>query len=302
MTIIKKISATSAIFIIGTLLLVPMSVNAFSAPRCVLNAIVQPTNNGGTTLSWKVYNADTVTISGGIGDVSSADMVVVYPSTATDYTLTATGKGGVDTCTVTAQPTSSYSFGGGTNVVNEEKCSIWVNPDLVVPSGTAIVSWNAGNASKVYLDNGIGNVSNNGSRTVQNTGVPKTYTLSAEWGNGAEKTCSAIVQPTGPTFTGGVNIPGAFVVQAPGVTLPDTTPQVTATYTPSTTAYVSLNQVPYTGPNDTVYILALLAVAIGTFAIIFSRRVKFVSAFVGFSAKNNNDFERAVEKAVIYEV
>jgi len=299
MTILKYAAATAVMvsLLFGVIASVlPLTVGAYSAPKCVFNTIVQPFNAGGTTLSWKVYNAHTITISG-IGEVSEADSIVVYPSSVTDYILTATGiNGSVDTCEVTAQPVSAYPHVGQTGYwyntyQDSQKCSMNVSPDFVVPGGTAVLSWTAPGADYVEIDHGIGNLSDSGSRVVPNTGVPQTFTLKAKWGNGVERTCSAVVKPTGPiaapTFSGGVNIPGAFVAQTPGVTLPAPTypatypahfvPQVTAIYTPPTTAYVPINQVPYTGTNDTAYVLTLLAVALGAFTLLYTRREKITS-------------------------
>jgi len=313
MTIFKYASAATIVALMFGIVAaaLPFTASALNAPRCVLNTIVQPFNGGGTTLSWKVYDAHSINISG-VGTVSDADSIVVYPSTTTTYTLTATGNGGVDTCTATAQAASSYSFINNTgiygfgNVTNNQTCSAWVNPDVVVPGGTAVLSWNAGSASHVSISNGIGNVATTGSRVVPNTGVPQTFTVNARWGNGTTRTCSATVRPgaaiAAPTFTGGVNIPGAFVLQTPGVTLPGVAaPQVTAQYTPPTTAYVPLNQVPYTGTEDVAYVLTLLAVALGAFTLLYTKRGTITSAFASFSPTDNDDFETAVEQAVVYE-
>jgi len=264
----------------------PITVDAASAPRCVLNTIVQPFNNGGTTLSWKVYDAQTITITG-VGTVTDADSIIVYPNVTTAYTLTATGKYGVDTCTVTAQPTSAYSFSNPTQFhgVTNQTCSMWVNPDYVVPGGTAILSWNAGSATHVSISGGIGNVSNDGSRTVPNIGVPQTFTLTAKWSNGATRTCDATVLPlTAPTFYGG-----------------SLTPQITATYTPTNIAYVPLNQVPYTGTSEVAYVLTLLAVTLGAFTLLYRRRNSIASTLVSFSPTDNDDYEIAVEQSVIHE-
>lgn len=239
--------------------------DALSAPTCVLNAIVQPTNNGGTTLSWKARNAHTVSISG-IGIVSDADARVVYPNTAKTYTLTATGYAGTTTCTATVQPVSAYSFGhlNGWNTYNQnETCSMWVNPDLVVAGGTGILSWDAGSAERVSIDRGIGNVVNRGSRTVANVGIPQTYTMTAQWGNGVVKSCNATVTPVGFAVTkGGHSIPTYSGAGAPNVTA----------------TYVALNQVPYTGTSDVAYVLTLLAVALGAFTLAYAKRDAFIKA------------------------
>lgn len=236
-----------------------VSAYSYSAPTCVFNSIVQPTNNGGTTLSWKAVNAHTISISG-IGIVRDADALVVYPSTETTYTLTAVGYGGTTTCTAKALPTSAYSFGTNYawNAYNQnETCSMWVNPDLVVAGGTGILSWNAGSASHVSIDHGIGNVGNTGSRTVANIGLPQVFTMTAKWGNGVVKNCSATVTPVGfATTKNGIAVP---TYSGAG------TPNVTATY-------VALNQVPYTGTSDVAYVLTLLAVALGAFGLAYTKR------------------------------
>ncbi|QSH39659.1 hypothetical protein JXR01_01455 [Candidatus Kaiserbacteria bacterium] len=259
----------------------PATASAMNAPVCVFNTIVQPFNNGGTTLSWKVYDAHTIHISG-IGIVSDADSVVVYPTNTTTYTLTATGNAGVDTCTVVAQPTTSYSFNSNNFFSGQlnQTCSLWVNPDLVVPGGTAILSWDAGNASYVSIDNGVGNVGSTGSRVVPNVGVAQTYTLNARWPNGTTRNCSATVYPIG---SAGVTPYGGY-----GTAYPIHTTQPTITYVP-------LNQVPYTGAGDVAYILTLLAVALGAFSLVYTQRDVLASALLSFSPTDNEDGEVVVE-------
>ena len=263
----------------------PFTASAATAPQCVLNTIVQPFNNGGTTLSWKVYDAHTIYISG-IGNVTDADSIVVYPTVPTTYTLTATGNGGVDTCTVVAQPTTSYSF-GNTTYTSDQTCSMWVNPDYVVPGGTAILSWNAGTASYVTINNGIGNVGTTGSRVVPNVGVAQTFTLTASWPNGTTRNCSATVYPVGasgvPTYTPGVynNYNNPYTYQAP------------YTYAPT---YVPINKVPYTGTNDVAYVLTLLAVALGAFALLYTKRRTIAALLGSFSPVDNDDFEVVIEE------
>ncbi|MAJ97401.1 MAG: hypothetical protein CMI56_02180 [Parcubacteria group bacterium] len=280
------VAATIVAFGIGFVTVIaPVTATAtvLSEPACVLNTIVQPFNNGGTTLSWKVSDAYTVHISG-IGIVPDADSVVVYPTKPTTYTLTATGNAGVDTCTVVAQPTTSYSFnnnnlfGGQLN----QTCSVWVDPDLVVPGGTAILSWDAGNASYVSIDNGVGNVGSTGSRVVPNTGVAQTYTLNARWANGTTRNCSATVYPTGSGSIGGTPY-GGYGAAYPART---TQPNIT---------YVSLNQVPYTGAGDVAYTITLLAVSIGVFSLVYTQRRTLASALLSFSPTDNKDGKVAVE-------
>lgn len=267
MTITKRISVIT----LATLAVVVFAVaapraEALAAPTCVLNTIVQPANHGGTTLSWKATNAHTITLSG-VGIVNAADALVVYPNVATTYTLTATGTGGTVTCAATAQPASSYSFdtyGVWNAAVDAYTCNMWVNPDLVVAGGTAILSWDAGSANAAFVDNGIGNVSTRDSRIIPNNGFSQTYTLTAQWGNGITKHCSATMYPVGaytgvvaPAYTTGYGVYGA--------------PTITA-------QYVALNQVPYTGTNDVLYVLGLLAVMLAVVTTIYAQRGTFSNA------------------------
>ena len=319
MTIFKYASAVTIVSVVFTLFasVLPNDAQALSAPTCVLNTIVNPTHNGGTTLSWKVLNAHTIAINNNVGNVADADSLVVYPSTTTTYTLTATGNAGVATCTATAQAVSIVQTNLNTTALLDQTCTMWVNPDFVVPGGTAIISWNAPGANFVEIDRGVGNVTNSGSRVVANTGVAQTFTLNARWGNGTTRTCSTTVRPTSgfatpvttfttpttpaaPTYYGGVNTSNVFV---PGSAFPVTTtaPQITATYTAPTTAYVSLAQVPYTGTSDVAYVLTLLAIALAAFATLYARRESLTGALLSFSPTDNDDFEIAIEQSVIHE-
>lgn len=263
----------------------PADSHAINPPKCIFNTIVQPQNNGGTTLSWRVFDATNVHLSG-VGDVDDADALVVFPNTITTYTITATGRGGVTTCEAVAHPVSSYpnlvngifNFGNvPTN--NSQFCGMNVSPDLVVPGGTAVLSWTAPGATNAWLDHGIGNVSATDSRVIPAPVTPVTYTLTAENSNGTTRTCSATVQPA--TGVAGVQTPGAFVPQAPGITLPGiptTTAQgvptvtVTPTFQAAPVTSVSLSSVPYTGPEDTLYVLALTLVALGAGVTLFRNR------------------------------
>lgn len=277
MTLYTKVAAATAVVALtfaALAALIPGDATAINAPRCVFNSIVQPFNNGGTTLSWKAYDAHTVSISG-IGIVSDADSIVVYPDVTTTYTLTATGNGGTTTCTARAQPVSSYAFMdnryvfGGVRTPVRERCDIRVSPDLVVPGGTGVLSWDAGTARTVRISPAVGNVASSGSVVVPYSPVPQTYTMTIEYGNGTMRTCSATLRPAhgfgtpttfaSPPFTGGVAVPG--VVGAP---------RVSAVYTQPTVQYVSLAHMPYTGPEDTAYVLGMLAVFVASVAGMFA--------------------------------
>ncbi len=261
--ILKKISGAVGVIAVAIMTLyIPSVTHGYEAPRCVLNAIVQPTNNGGTTLSWRVYNSNSATLTM-VGSVADTGVVVVYPTEQTTYTLKAYGYGGVDTCTVIAQPVSSYSFHNGvigTQNTNQE-CSMWVNPDEVVAGGTGILSWNAGSARKAWIDHGIGNVSNRDSRIIKNIGIPQTFKMTATYGDATERTCEATLYPVGTLPNKGDN----STVNGKG------------TFTPNV-QYVAINQVPYTGTDDGVYFLVLLAISLGAFGVVYAKRDAFLES------------------------
>lgn len=282
MTTVKNIaSATLFALAFAVVGVAPITAQAANAPQCVFNTIVQPFNNGGTTLSWKVTGAHTIYISG-IGNVTDADSIVVYPSTVTTYTLTATGNGGIDTCTVTAQPVSAYSFGHTPVNPGSQTCSLWVDPDFVTPGGTAILSWNVGGTpALVSINNGVGNVGNNGSRVVPSIGVPQTFMLTAQWSNGTVRNCSATVYPTssmGNTYYGSTG---------------SQAPHINTTYTQVAPGYVPISHVPYTGTSEVLYVLALLMVALGSFVALYTQRNAMRSVLASFSPVDNDDFVEA---------
>lgn len=74
-----------------------------------------------SSLSWSVTGEDALSISG-VGDVTGQSSVTVFPSTTTEYTLTATNLGGLDSAqtTVTVTPLladPTYDPGSGTYFV-----------------------------------------------------------------------------------------------------------------------------------------------------------------------------------------
>jgi len=247
----------------SVLLILPLTASANSAPTCIFNAIVQPSNNGGTTLSWRAYNATTVRITN-LGIVSANDSFVVYPQTTKVYTLTATGNG-VRSCSVTVLPVSTYTSGTTINTLpSNTSCNMWIRPDFIVSGGTGILSWNAVGASSATITNGIGSVPNIGSKIIPNRGVPETYTMSAKWGSGATRTCSATLYPATSLNV----ISPVPVVYVPG-----------SIVTPYQLQYVSVNRIPYTGTNDALYLVLLLLISSGSFTIMYIQRKRFLALF-----------------------
>lgn len=66
-----------------------------------------------TTLMWETADAEEVSISNGIGEVSLDGAIVVSPTESTSYTLVAEGKdGSYESCTVQVNVLKAPSEGG----------------------------------------------------------------------------------------------------------------------------------------------------------------------------------------------
>ncbi|MBI9090107.1 MAG: chitobiase/beta-hexosaminidase C-terminal domain-containing protein [Desulfobacterium sp.] len=88
-------------------LVVPAPLITFAANPEMTNGLTS------ATLSWNVLYADSITLEPGPGDVSAITYIDVTPAVTTEYTLTATGKGGSShqkmTVSVDTQPPSMIS-------------------------------------------------------------------------------------------------------------------------------------------------------------------------------------------------
>lgn len=153
-----------------------------------------------STLSWAVQGADTIEITG-VASPAASGSGDVMPTTTTIYTLTATNKFGASTATATV------------NVIPRVKViSFTANPSTINKPGTPVTySWTTENAVEVFITEGIGTRSPNGSLT--NAGPLKTTTyLLTAIGRGRNNTAQAMVAVT--VDTGGNNTnnpPTAFV-------------------------------------------------------------------------------------------
>lgn len=137
------------------------SVATFDANPVVITA------GESTTLIWNVSGTNAVSIDQGLGAVSAAGSQIVFPTTTTVYTLTASNLAG----------TTSKSI-----IVNVNPAPIVINFDVnpaVINSGaSAALIWSVSNANSVSIDQGIGSVSLNGNKLVSPTDTT-TYTLTA---------------------------------------------------------------------------------------------------------------------------
>ncbi|PIR85671.1 hypothetical protein COU14_03075 [Candidatus Kaiserbacteria bacterium CG10_big_fil_rev_8_21_14_0_10_44_10] len=142
-----------------------------------------PYNGGNVLLSWETTNASSVSIDNGVGNVSADGSKNVYVDSTTTYTLTAVGAGGNDTCTVTITKGAAQA----------PICDyLRVSDDEVEEGDDVTLSWETTNATSVSIDNGIGNVSADGSKTVE-IDDDTTFTLTAVGTNGSD-TCTVRVE------------------------------------------------------------------------------------------------------------
>ena len=136
-------------------------------------------------LSWKVLNADSVTIST-IGSVQASGNASVSPTTTTTYQLTAKNATGEDNATATVVVTQAQ--------VQITACS--ATPTNIMAGETSTISYQTVNASQVSIT-GVGTVANSGSITVTPT-MTTTYVVTAtgEGTGSTSATCQVTVTVT----------------------------------------------------------------------------------------------------------
>jgi hypothetical protein len=147
-----------------------------------------------STLTYSTANADTVTITPGIGSVETSGSRVVSPTQTTTYTLTANNARGPVTCAVTvsvqpqgqaprviaftANPTTISAGQSSTltwNVENADSVEI-TNLGKVQPQSTAPVTPNATTAYVLTATNRFGTTTANATITVNGGGTAPTIT------------------------------------------------------------------------------------------------------------------------------
>ncbi len=151
---------------------------AFSATPTVI------TSGQSTELSWSTSNGNRVVIDNGVGEVGANDSISVSPLETTIYTLTVFGDDHQeDTCVVEV-------------AVEEEvvpQCLTFTADPATLPfgGGTTTLKWTTDNATSVSIDQGVGEVEQNGSQEVT-LDTTTTYTLTA--GDGTNhNSCEATV-------------------------------------------------------------------------------------------------------------
>lgn len=124
-------------------------------------------NGGETTLTWKTKDATRVTINGTVVTPNNAGSVTRQVTKTTEFVLKATNdKGKEAVCKVKvlvdAKPTPEP-----TPITCENNVSFGASPSSIRRGGETTLTWNTtGGVTSAHIDNGIGNVNVNGSRTV----------------------------------------------------------------------------------------------------------------------------------------
>ena len=222
-----------------------MSAQHNSQPAITLAAQPSTVASGtSTTLDWKASNATSVTISG-LGTFPATGSVKVTPTVTTTYTATAAGPGGTTATSTMVTVTSS----GPKPVI-----SFSAQPNDIVSGGTAVLSWNAINATAVNIP-GLGAFPPKGSTNVKPTSTA-TYTATASGPGGTAQSSTTVTVGGAPTISftaqpntignGGtavlswtttsatsVNIPGVGGFPPNGST--NVSPNTTTTYTATAT-------------------------------------------------------------------
>jgi hypothetical protein len=120
-----------------------------------------------TTLVWNVSGTNSVSIDQGLGAVPAAGSQIVYPTSTTVYTLTATSFAG------TTARSTVVSVNPAPILIN-----IDVNPAVIVSGASAALIWNVSGANSASIDQGIGSVPLSGNQLISPTETT-TYTLTA---------------------------------------------------------------------------------------------------------------------------
>lgn len=139
------------------------------------------------TLTWRTSDATGVTITPGIGAVSSSGSTAVSPTTTTTYTLTASGQTGNPVSahtTITIAPKVAPSFNANQATIGAGK--------------STTLTWNAPSATNVNIA-GIGSFASSGSAQVTSEKTT-SYMLTASYPDGATQTAWVTVFVEQPPY------------------------------------------------------------------------------------------------------
>ncbi|MCA9354204.1 MAG: DUF11 domain-containing protein [Candidatus Kaiserbacteria bacterium] len=206
---------------------VPVTVTQPPAPSCDYFS-ANPTAimvGDSATLTWNTSNATDVVMNNGIGAVSADGSIVVSPTVDTTYTLTVYGATGQSvTCSVPVD----------VSIVPVPSCDLFTaTPSTILLGESATLTWESSNADQVFINNGIGAVSADGSISVTPLATI-TYTLTVIGQKDQVTECQVPVTVEVP------KLPSCdlFVANPSGITVGDST---TLTWETTNATEVSLD-------------------------------------------------------------
>lgn len=158
-------------------------------PKLAVCTAVPMTINQGQSANiiYNTLNANTVTITPGVGTVPPNGQVTVNPMSSTTYTITATNAFGSDTCTVAI----SVTPGSAPRIIRFS-----AGPLSIPAGGTSTLVWQVENATTVSIAPVVGTVELVGTKDVT-PAQTTTYTLTAS-NNFGSVTAQATVTVTAP--------------------------------------------------------------------------------------------------------
>jgi len=168
------------------------SINTFEASPTVITA------GQSTTLVWNVSGTTSVSIDQGLGAVPAAGNQIVFPTSTTVYTLSASNFAGTATRSIVV------SVNPAPIIIN-----IDVNPAVIISGSSAALIWNVSGATSASIDQGIGAVPLTGNQLISPT-TTTTYTLTASGpaGTVSKSVVLTVNAPITAVFTVDPNIIG----------------------------------------------------------------------------------------------
>lgn len=155
------------------------------APECTLTSDVStlPQGGGNAVLTWTTKNATSVSFDQGIGVVTENGSRTEALTASKTFVLTATGNGGTKSCPVTVTvPQTEEPL-----TCSDVNLSVSDTTPRRGDNITLSWSWNNNRVTSASIDQGIGNVSNNGNQLISVSG-DITYTITIKNAT-TEKSC-----------------------------------------------------------------------------------------------------------------
>ncbi len=198
-----------------------------------------------TELIWTSTNATSASINQGIGSIPANGSITVSPTKTTTYIITAWNRSGYRTASVKI-------------TVKPKKPVVTFNasPSSILQNQSATLSWTTSNASSVYINQGIGTVTLNGSKLVSPS-ITTTYTLTASGNGGTVTAVTTVMVTAGPPVVTLSTFPTS-IQQGQGSTLDWTTTSATSVIIEPGIGSTGLNGTATVFPDQTtIYTLTL---------------------------------------------